>query len=406
MREILKITLENEMDLILAHKRTMQVGERLDLTVATRTTLATAVSEVVRTVIDLTDNGTLSIIISGKTPRFSIHANIAFESELKFKETDEGFYYAKKLLPDFRFEAVNNTYTIGMGLGLPRSLDLDEVKISLLQRYFETSSPLNAYEEIKNKNSQLNRITEEQEKEIRIARELDERKKEFISVASHELKTPITVIKAYTQMLRLLGGEYSEKVGKVIEKLELQTNKLSLLAYQLMDVSKLENGSLQYDLVEVDLNAFLSETVAMLSSVHSRNEIDLHLSTECRIMADPIRLEQVLTNLIGNASKYSAKGSQIQIRTEVSDNEQSVVINVSDSGIGMSSEGIAKIFEKFYRMEEVSTSHPGLGMGLYITSKIVSDHGGKIWVESVPDVGSTFYFTMPLILNTGVEQCS
>jgi len=397
MKEIIGISLENEMDLILAHKRTMQVGEQLGLTVATRTTLATAVSEVVRTVIELTDNGKLSIGITGNTPRFSVYANISFISDLKFRETDEGFYYAKRLLPDFEFEVDKNAYKIEMGLGLPRSLKLDDGKINLLKAYFDASSPLNAYEEIKNKNSQLNRLTIEQEKEIQIVRELDERKKEFISIASHELKTPITVIKAYTQMLRLLKTEYSEKVGKLVEKLEAQTNKLSLLAYQLMDVSKLEHGSLQYDMTRVDLNSFLNETVSMLSSVHSHNKIDLRLGRKCIAMADPLRLEQVFTNLIGNASKYSAKGSVIKIDTTISDEGDLVVIKVSDSGMGMSDDGVAKIFEKFYRMDEVAVTHPGLGMGLYITSKIVSDHGGKIWVESVQNVGSNFFFTMPLI---------
>ena len=397
MKQIVGISLENEMDLILAHKRTMQVGEQLGLTVATRTTLATAVSEVVRTVIDLTNNGRLNIVICGKFPRYSLNAEVGFKSDLSFRETDEGFFYAKKLLPDFNFEVSENSYHVRMGLGLPRSLKLDEGKISLLQSYFKKSSPLNSYEEIKNKNSQLNQLTAEQEKEIQFAKDLDERKTEFISVASHELKTPITIIKAYTQMLMLLKDQYSEKVGSVISKLETQTNKLSLLAYQLMDVSKLENGRLQYDLVRIDINSFLRETISILSNVHSENNIDLQLSDDCVAMADPLRLEQVITNLIGNASKYSEKGSQITVSTSISDEKKSVVIQIADHGIGMSKEGIARIFEKFYRMDEVTVSHPGLGMGLYITSRIVTDHGGKIWVESVVDEGSKFIFTMPLL---------
>jgi len=397
MKEIIGIFLENEMDLILAHKRTMQVGEQLGLTPSTRTTLATAVSEVVRTVIELTDNGSLSIVISGKSPRFSINANISFKTDLTFKETDEGFYFAKRLLPEFKFEVSDHSYTICMGLGLPRSLKLDDTKISVLQAYFKSALPLNAYEEIKKRNSQLNQITAEQEEEIQIARALDEKKTEFISVASHELKTPITVIKAYTQMLSLLRGEYSDKVGKVIEKLEIQTNKLSLLAYQLMDVSKLENGSLEYDLIHIDLNTYMEEIISMLSSVHSGNKIDLHLMSQCSMIADPLRLEQVLTNLVGNAVKYSAKGSPVTVTTSIAQQEQQVIIKISDTGIGMSKEGVEKIFEKFYRIEEVVSSHPGLGMGLYISSKIVTDHGGKIWVESVQNVGSSFFFTIPLV---------
>lgn len=390
------------MDLILAHKRTMQLGEKLGLTVATRTTLATAVSEVVRTVIDFTDNGRLSLTISGTFPRYAVHAIIGFVSEHQFRETDEGLYYAKRLLPDFTFRAIGSDYSVSMGLSLPRSLKLNMSGIVSLQTYFKNLEPINSYEEIKNRNSQLNQLTIDQEKEIQIVRELDEKKNEFISVASHELKTPITVIKAYTQMLKQLKDEYSEKVGKVIEKLEVQTGKLARLSYQLMDVSKLENGSLQYDLVKIEFSQFLNETIDMLSSVHAGNIINLELGCDCQVMADPLRLEQVLTNLIGNASKYSDRGSQIHVKTYIAEAEPAVVVKISDSGIGMSDEGVARIFEKFYRLEDVVSSHPGLGMGLYISSKIIADHGGRIWVDSVKGSGSTFSFTLPLpsILNS------
>jgi len=396
MKEILDISLENEMDLVLAHRRSMQVGEQLGLTVATRTTFATAVSEVARTAIEYTDNGRLSIVVSGKFPRYSLYARIIFDSDQVFKASDEGFFYAKKLLPDFTFKASANAYAIEMGLGLPRSLKLDESKLSLLQDYFEHVIPLNAYEEIKNRNNHLNKLTGEQEEEIRIRRELDEKKSEFISVASHELKTPITVVKAYTQMLKQLEGEYSERVGVILEKLNVQASKLSALAHQLMDVSKMENGSLQYDLTEIDLNAFVEETVKMLATVHAGNTIQLSLGPDCRIQADPMRLEQVLTNLLGNASKYSSANSIIEVCTQLSPDQNSGVVIIKDKGLGMSEEGIERIFDKFYRLDEVSKSHPGLGMGLYISSKIISDHGGKIWVESKLNEGSTFSFSVPI----------
>ncbi|KLT63855.1 sensor histidine kinase [Pedobacter sp. BMA] len=396
MKEVLDISLENEMDLVLAHRRSMQVGEQLGLTVATRTTFATAVSEIARTAIEYTDNGRLTIIISGKYPRYSLYARVVFDSDQTFRATDEGFFYAKKLLPDFSFSSSGNAYVIEMGLGLPRSLKLDEPKLALLKDFFEQVTPLNAYEEIKKKNNHLHRLTGEQEEEIRIRRELDEKKSEFISVASHELKTPITVVKAYTQMLKLLKDQYTDKVAGVIDKLDMQTTKLSLLAQQLMDVSKVENGSLQYDLVDVDLNEFVNETVTILSNVHSGNQINISLGEPCQIKADPLRLEQVLTNLLGNAVKYSARNSTIDIATELSENKDNVIVKVTDRGLGMSPDGIAKIFDKFYRLDEVSTSHPGLGMGLYISSKIISDHGGKIWVKSVLNEGSTFFFTVPV----------
>jgi len=396
MKEILDISLENEMDLVLAHRRSMQVGEQLGLTVATRTTFATAVSEVARTAIEYTDNGRLNIIVTGKFPRYSLYAHVVFDSDQVFRASDEGFFYAKKLLPDFTFNSSGNAYFIEMGLGLPRSLKLDDPKLGLLKDHFENAEPLNAYEEIKNKNNHLNKLTGEQEEEIRMRRELDEKKKEFISIASHELKTPITIVKAYTQMLKQLKGEYSEKVSGVLDKLDLQTTKLSLLAQQLMDVSKIENGSLQYELVDVDLNSFIKEALDILSSIHIGNEIRLTLGENCRIKADPLRLEQVMANLLGNAVKYSPKNSVIDVLTKLSPDETSVTVTITDRGLGMSKEGIERIFDKFYRLEEVSSSHPGLGMGLYITSKIISDHGGRIWVESVPSKGSSFSIAFPV----------
>lgn len=396
MKDIIDISLENEMDLVIAHRRSLQVGEQLGLTIATRTTFATAVSEVARTVIEYTDNGTLKIAISGNLPRYSIQALIVFNSDQLFKVTDQGFFYAKKLLPDFIFSASGNYYSIEMGIGLPRSLKIDQQKLSSLKSFFNEVLPLNAYEEIKKKNSQLHILTGEQEEEIKIRRDLDEKKSEFISIASHELKTPITVLKGYTQLLKLLKGQYSEKVGQVLEKLDIQANKLSMLAQQLMDVSKIEKGYLQYDLVTVDLNSFIEETISILSGVYPNNQINISFGQNCEVYADQLRLEQVLINLLGNAVKYSPKDSSIDISTELSELKNEARITVKDYGMGISKDELDKIFNKFYRLEEVSKSHPGLGMGLYITSKIICDHGGKIWVESTLGEGSSFCFTIPV----------
>lgn len=396
MEQIIDISLENEMDLVLAHRRSLQVGEKLGLTVATRTTFATAVSEVARTVIEYTDNGKLNIAISGNFPRYSIHAIIVFNSDQHFKITDEGFFYAKKLLPDFNFNISGNCYSIDMGIGLPRSLKIDQEKLAFLKSFFNEAPPLNAYEEIKKKNNQLNILTSEQEEEIRIRRDLDEKKSEFISIASHELKTPITVVKGYTQLLKLLKGQYSEKVGEVLEKLDMQANKLSILTQQLLDMSKMENGYLQYDLTTIDFNSFLMDTVSILSGVYPATQINITYGQDCKVNADHLRLEQVLTNLLGNAVKYSPKNAPIDISTELSEFKNELKITVKDNGMGISKDELDKIFNKFYRLEEVSKTHPGLGMGLYITSKIVSDHGGKIWAESIPGEGSSFYFTIPV----------
>nr|WP_199082280.1 sensor histidine kinase [Pedobacter sp. ASV19] len=394
MTEIIAISLENEMDLVLAHKRSMKVAEKLGLTIATQTTFATAVSEVARTVIDYTNHGMLNIYIDGKVPRFSLMAQIIFDSEARPTRSDEGFYYAQKLVPEFEMSSSGTDHLISMRIGLPRSLKLDQLKINLLKTFFDLEGPVNAYEQIKHKNSLLHKITGEQEIEIKREREINEKKNEFISIASHEIKTPITIVKAYAQMLRMMRSECSDKANEIIDRLNGQTTKLGYLANQLMDVSRVENGSLEYNFESIKLNQFIGEVLSVLKHVYPGNEISWNAGQEIEVQLDKLRMEQVLTNLIGNASKYSSASSVIQINS-VLEAEQ-IKIAVVDTGIGMSKENVERIFEKFYRNKEIRDSHPGLGMGLYITSKIVTDHGGKIWVESKPGKGSVFQFTIPL----------
>jgi len=394
MTEIIAISLENEMDLVLAHKRSMKVAEKLGLTIATQTTFATAVSEVARTVIDYTNHGMLNIYIDGKVPRFSLMAQIIFNSEARPTRSDEGFYYAQKLVPEFEMSSSGSDHLISMRIGLPRSLKLDQLKINLLKTFFDLEGPINAYEQIKHKNSLLHKITGEQEIEIKREREINEKKNEFISIASHEIKTPITIVKAYAQMLRMMRSECSDKANEIIDRLNGQTTKLGYLANQLMDVSRVENGSLEYNFESIKINQFIDEVLSVLKHVYPGNEISWNAGQEIEVQLDKLRMEQVLTNLIGNASKYSSASSVIQINS-VLEAEQ-IKIAVVDTGIGMSKENVERIFEKFYRNKEIRDSHPGLGMGLYITSKIVTDHGGKIWVESKPGKGSVFHFTIPL----------
>lgn len=398
MIEIVTISLENEMDLVLSHKRSMKVAEKLGLTVATQTTFATAVSEVARTVIEHTDSGNLTILVSGSAPRYALTAHIVFDSEVSFNRSDEGFYYAQKLVPEFDLSTSGSESLITMQIGIPRSIKLDPVRINQLKIFFDNEPPLNAYEEIKKRNSQLYRITGEQEEELRQAKLIDEKKNEFISIASHEIRTPITIVKAYAQMLKSMHADCSDKVNEIISKLNGQTVKLTYLANQLMDVSKVENGSLEYNYERVSINDFISEILGVLKHVYPLNEVEINPCGEVYVNLDKLRMEQVLNNLIGNASKYSSKNSVISVHSFL--DPDYIRIAVSDKGIGMSSDNLERIFEKFYRQQEVTSSHPGLGMGLYITSKIISDHGGKIWVESEYGKGSTFYFTIPLFKET------
>jgi signal transduction histidine kinase len=400
MINIVNLSLENEMDLVLAHKRSMKVAEKLGLTMATQTTFATAVSEIARTVIEQTNTGILEIGLEEDKQRHNLLAKVTFDSDIHFTDSDTGFYYAQKLVPEFQLVENGDHNVIDMKIGVPRSIKLDPIKLRVLKKFFEDEPPLNAYEEIKQRNQTLHRIADMQEEELRQSRIIDEKKTEFISIASHEIKTPITIIKAYTQLAKRLKGQCSAQINEILDKVDAQTSKLLSLVQQLLDVAKVENGTLQYNMEEVELNAFISSMVNILKFALPDHEIVASYSENIMVNIDKLRIEQVFSNLLGNASKYSQKNTQINIAFDIQD-DAFVRIAIIDQGIGMSPGSIDSIFNKFYRDKDVLKTHAGLGMGLYISSKIISDHGGKIWVESIEEQGSTFLFTIPIAKTSG-----
>ncbi|BAU54293.1 sensor histidine kinase [Mucilaginibacter gotjawali] len=396
MIKIVSISLENEMDLVLAHKRSMKVAERLGLTIATQTTFATAVSEIARTVIEHTDDGLLDIGLEQNKTRYNLVAKVTFNKDILFTNADAGFYYAQKLVPEFELKETETGNLITMKMSLPRSLKLEPVKINLLKSDFAEELPINAYEDIKQRHATLNKIATEQEEELRQSKLVDEKKTEFISIASHELKTPMTILKAYTQMAKATAEPMSEHLLGLLNKIDLQSNKLMTLVQQLLDISKIENGNLQYNMSAVSVNTFLHDQVAVMRHILPYHKFVTNFGEDADVLIDELRLEQVLANLLGNAGKYSDKYTDILISTSLLIDKGVIMVSITDQGRGMTAETTASIFNKFYRAKDVLKSHTGLGVGLFITSKIITDHQGEIWVESADGNGSTFYFTIPL----------
>lgn len=384
------------MDLVLAHKRSMKVAEKIGLTTATQTTFATAVSEIARTVIEHTDNGLLHIGLEQNKQRYTLIASVSYDQGIRFTNADAGYFYAQKLVPEFIQTEENDHNKIDMKFGVPRSLRLEPAKIALIKSFFDQEEPLNAYEEIKQRNATLNQLAEQQKAELHQSRIIDEKKTEFISIASHEIKTPITIIKAYIQVALGLGEDCSEQVKTIVNKVDVQTTKLLSLVQQLLDISKIENGSLQYIRENVELNEFVAEMTDIIRHIYPHHTITTDLCGGLPVFVDRIRMEQVFSNLLGNAAKYSKKNTEILIVCSKEDDGMAR-ISVTDQGIGMSPETMESIFNKFYRDKDVLQTHSGLGMGLYVASKIIADHGGRIWVESKENKGSSFFFTIPLV---------
>lgn len=231
-------------------------------------------------------------------------------------------------------------------------------------------------------------------RDITNEKELEKRKNEFISIASHELKTPITTIKGYTEILkqRLLKKKDSQLI-QYIDKINNQIDRLSNIITDLLDVSKIQSGKLKLQKEPVEINSLVSEIVEDMQKINSSHKIIIQKFPKKMILIDKYRISQVLINLISNAIKYSPKGQKVIISAK--SQKDNIKLSVKDFGIGISSQDQSKIFERFFQTSPLSQpSFSGLGLGLYISSQIVKQHGGKISVESKINKGSKFTFSL------------
>jgi signal transduction histidine kinase len=218
---------------------------------------------------------------------------------------------------------------------------------------------------------------------------------DFIYAASHELRTPVTSLKLYTEVLqRQVERGAFDQVGKNLGKLNVQIDKLSALIGDLLDVSKIEAGKLDVRDDDVNLGDLATEVLETIQPTAPKHRIDIIGAVSRPVRGDRDRLGQVLTNLLTNATKYSPQADRVIIR--LGETGDRAVIEVRDFGVGIDEEHLAHVFDRFYRVSDVGgAAFPGLGIGLYIASQIVKHHGGEIAVSSVKNGGSTFRVELP-----------
>ncbi|MEO6453783.1 MAG: ATP-binding protein [Ginsengibacter sp.] len=223
--------------------------------------------------------------------------------------------------------------------------------------------------------------------------ESHKKKDEFIGIASHELKTPLTSIKAYLQVLDSIENNQPNK--QYIEKALENVNKLQQLLLDLLDVSKIQSGQLQLNINEFNIDTLIDETIASSQIVSPNHQIVREGKPVNQVIsADKQRIEQVLINLLSNATKYSPGAKKVILYTAKT--VSAIIVGVKDFGIGIPKKEQSKVFERFYRTKELSKHHiSGFGLGLYICRDIIERHKGKIWIES-DGKGSVFYFSLPL----------
>jgi PAS domain S-box-containing protein len=234
-------------------------------------------------------------------------------------------------------------------------------------------------------------------------KKLEQRKDDFIKMASHELKTPITSIHGYVQLLLNIYGEADEQrlrlskptIKSSLNTIAKQVVKLTRLISDLLDLSKIESGKLELHKTEFDLTDLVNETAQDVRQTTSKHAILVHNEFDGSIVADKDRIAQVLLNLLTNAIKYSPEADSIEIFVE--NDDESAIIKIKDYGIGIDKKDQQKIFERFYRVEgKKEQTFPGFGIGLFIANEIVQRHEGTISVESVKGKGSVFIVTLPL----------
>jgi signal transduction histidine kinase len=225
----------------------------------------------------------------------------------------------------------------------------------------------------------------------------------FIKMASHELKTPVTSVKGYIQLLLSMYKDYVEtkqplslpSIQISLTTIDKQIAKLDRLMSELLDLSKIDSGKLELNMQNFDLRNVVTDTIQDIQQT-TPHEIIINTDADCKVFGDKDRIGQVMHNLLANAIKYSPKINSIEVHI-YQPSEESVSVSICDHGIGIDKRHHRKIFERFYRVEGKSEqTYPGFGIGLFIASEIIHRHHGNLFVESEKGAGSTFTFTLPV----------
>lgn len=226
-------------------------------------------------------------------------------------------------------------------------------------------------------------------------READELKSTFISVVSHELKTPVALIKGYVGTLRREDATWDRAVIQdSLAVIEDEADRLTELIENLLDATRLQSGTLSLNRTDIALEKTVERVVERFTVQSPKHQFLLDFPDDFPvILGDEDRLEQVLYNLFSNAVKYSPNGGEIRIKAQV--RIEQVILCVSDQGVGIAPGDIPYIFDRFYRAPEASKRTKGTGLGLFLSRAVIEAHGGRIWVDPMPDQGARICFSLP-----------
>ncbi len=258
---------------------------------------------------------------------------------------------------------------------------------------------LNMLEDVDQSKSELLISEKSLKNAVESLKEMDVKKDEFISIAAHELKTPVTSIRGFVQLLlSTCPANASDESKRYLDIINKDTDRLNKLITDVLDLSRIDLNALKLDPTEENIPTVVKELIHNLSPLIKARSLRIKLTIGRNVRTarlDRLRFEQVLTNLMTNAIKYSPKGGIILVSAKKE--KRHLVFSVKDSGPGVQKKFQDKIFERFYQVDSSQTRKVGgTGLGLAVCHELVGLMGGKIWLKSVPKKGSTFYFTLPL----------
>jgi PAS domain S-box-containing protein len=239
--------------------------------------------------------------------------------------------------------------------------------------------------------------------------EADRAKTEFVSMVSHELRTPMTSIKGYTDLLMMEAvGTLTDKQRNFLSVIKGNAERLKMLVDDLLDISRIESGRMEVSPEEMQVGDVIDQAIKVMKARAEEEELTLRSNVPSElpiVQADPDRVNQILTNLLENACRYTPADGEVIVSADVQGDE--VVISVRDTGIGITPEDQRKIFDRFFRAEDpVVQKAPGTGLGLSIVKSLVEMQGGQLEVESEPEEGSTFTFTLPVLTHEGDNEAT
>jgi len=252
--------------------------------------------------------------------------------------------------------------------------------------------------ELSKKNMELKKYSDELQRAFEELKTLDKSKDDFLSLVSHELRTPLSSIVAYTEVLLDGMAKSKEDERKYLGIIKSESDRLTRLINNVLDLSKMEAGRMPFEFNPVELGQLISMSIAGLSSLADkrRHTIINNLSnSDISVSADADKIIQVLSNIITNAMKFSDDGKTITIAGKKRENK--ALISITDEGFGIKKSDRNKVFDKFQQIEDVEHHSDGSGLGMPISKIIIENHNGKIWFDSEAGKGTTFYFTLPLI---------